>query len=78
MSGHPLHGTKPLSDKIRTAAHWGGGGNELRLWKLQRCRDDGTIEIHPTAGGLQPVWASTEGAARERAADFPGWELTLA
>lgn len=34
MSGHPLHGVKPLADKVRMACDW-GERTTLTLWKVR-------------------------------------------
>lgn len=58
---HPLHGIKPQAEKVRQAcSDWSDRDAQTWLWKLQRKRSDGFIEVHPTAGDRNgPTYAGT-------------------
>jgi len=87
MSGHPLHGTKPLVEKLTVRCDWKGDKN-LFLWKLERTVRNKSLcrEVHPTAGTfldsavLDAFGRPSEPgqAARTWARQFSGWHLVAA
>jgi hypothetical protein len=85
MSAHPLHGTKPLADKLQTKCDW-GTRSSVYGYKLQRPAANPKantygLEVHPTArftgqADLDDLGRVVPGqAAQEWAKGFPGWTL---